>query len=351
MLSAGAVACGSIERRPRLATCAPGWTAVGAMNNNPAKLPRGMAWRDGLLYQATPSSVMAMSAADGKTVALLSSSPATAVWVEGEDVVYAVGDKLSAVALADGSERLLLDGGQHNDPSSGTSGQDHVGDQQQLDAAAFYWTTTAYPYASDGSHVWRMLRDGGAVEGFAQMPIATVDALAIRADAVLAVGQSTTLGGAFYRAFLAPFGHGPAREVAMEPAPDRILSADGGALLWTVWDGHTSSGDGYSIWWLPADGSTARPVSHDLPAELSASWSASDGRGGHVIGGVEPFDDGAMHASVFEVNADGAATRLGCDPSDNWPVYGAATVAPDGVYLAVRYEPRTWRLVKLALAR
>ena len=319
------------------------------MNENLPTMPRAMVWQDGIVYQATLNGVVAMPTDGGEASELANERAATGVWVEGDNVIYSLDDQLFAVPRAGGDSTLLLDGGYQNDPSSGSNGNDHFGERQYLDSTAFYWTTRAYPYPTDGTHAWRMLRTGGAVEGFALFPIETVDALTIRSDGVLAVGQSTTLGGPFYRAFLAPFGHGAAREVPLDPPPDAIISAENGALVWSVYTGNREGGrETHEVWISSADGSPAQRLSQNLPVEFLASWSIPNEQGGHVIGGVELFDDGVNHASVFQLSSDGKATRLACDSSNNWPVYTAVALAPDAIYLSVRYDRPGWMLVKLS---
>jgi hypothetical protein len=318
------------------------------MNDDLYTMPRAMVWQDGNIYQATFSGVLAMPLDGGEVIDLVNESHATGVWVEGDDVIYSLDDQLFAAPRTGGDPTLLLDGGHQNDPSSGGNGDDHVGERQYLDSTAFYWTTRAYPNATDGTRVWRILRSGGAVEAFALFPIETVDALAIRSDGVLAVGQSITLGGPFYRAFLAPFGGGAAREVPVSPTPDAIISADSGALLWSVYTGNREGGrETHEIWSSPMDGSPARRLSWNLPIEFLSSWSIPDDLGGHIIGGVELFDDGVNHASVFQVSGEGNATRLACDASNNWPVYTATALAPNAIYLSVRYDQPGWMLVRL----
>ena len=345
---AGLAACDSDPPLPSLATCSSGWTAVTPMNDNLFAMPRAMVWQDGVVYQASAQGLVAVPVDGGEVIDVVSDRPVTGVWVEGDNVIYSLDDQLYAVPRAGGDSTLLFDGGRQNDPSSGSSGQDHIGQRQYLDSNAFYWTTTAYPYATDGSHVWRVLRTGGAVEGFALLPIETVDALSVRSDGVLAVGQSTTVGGPFYSAFLAPFAHGAAREVPLSPTPDTIISADNEALLWSVYTGNRQgSRETHEVWISPADGSPAKRLSRNLPGELQATWSIPNEQGGHVIGGVEPFDDGVNHASVFHVSRDGNATRLACDASNNWPVYTATALAPDATYLSVRYDQPGWMLVRL----
>jgi hypothetical protein len=66
--------------------------------------------------------------------------------------------------------------------------------------------------------------------------------------------------------------------------------------------------------------------------------------------GVEHFDDGSTHGSVFAVTADGNATRLACDPSPRYPLFRAQAITPDGIYVSVFYgdPPGSWDLIKVS---
>jgi hypothetical protein len=311
-------------------------------------MPVAMSFQDGVVYQATRKGVVAMPTDGSAAITLTSGGPATGIWVEADNVLYSNYDRLSSVPRTGGDATTLLDGGQHNDPNPRSDGSDYVGERQLLNDTAFYWTTVAYPYKTDGTHVWRMLRTGGAVEGFAQLPIETVDALAVAAGGVLAAGQSTTLDGPYHRAFVAPFGRGAAWELSLYPSPDKIIAAENGALLFSVYTGgRQERSETHEVWILPVDGSSAKRLSHNLPIEFIATWSIPDGQGGHVIGGMEIFDDGANHGSVFQVGGDGDATRLACDASGNWPAYTATALAPDALYVSVSYDQPGWLMVKI----
>ena len=353
LVSAVAVAlatgCGSVtEPRPNVATCAAGWTAVSPLNDDMVALPRAMAWQDGVVYQATLHGVAAMATDGSAPTTLATQTSATGIWIEGDNVLYANEDQLFSVPRAGGDVTTVLDGGQHNDPSTPADGTDHFGNLNVLDSTAFYWTTSTYPYVNDGFHVWRMPRTGGAVESFAMLPIQTVDALAATSEGVLAAGQSTVLGGPYYRAYLAPLGHGPLQELSLSPLPDAIVSAESGALLTSVYTGSREGrSETHEVWLAPVDGSPPRPLAHDLPLELVATWAVPDGQGGHFTGGMEIFDDGANHGAVFQVDSDGSATRLACDASGHWPLFSAVAIAPDALYLSVRYDQPAWTLVKI----
>jgi hypothetical protein len=87
----------------------------------------------------------------------------------------------------------------------------------------------------------------------------------------------------------------------------------------------------------PADGGPARPVFPDFPARAAPEHIWSDGQGGWLAAGKEPFDDGQLHESVFWIDGTGHARRAACDPElpnleglDARPVFTA-----DAAYLVV----------------
>jgi hypothetical protein len=131
--------------------------------------------------------------------------------------------------------------------------------------------------------------------------------------------------------------------------PDGIVAAEPDALLASVYTGSRAGrNDTHEIWRLPVDGSASTLLSHNLPVEFLATWSVPDQGGGHFLGGVELFDDGETHGSVFQVDHDGNAVRLACDASDSWPLVTATAVAPDALYASVRYDRPAWVLLKLS---
>jgi hypothetical protein len=344
-----ATSCGAVTApRPNVASCAAGWTAITPLDDDILATPKAMVYQDGLLYLASLAGVAALPTDGGAMTILVADTPVHGIWVEGDNVLYSNFDQLFAIPRAGGDATVLLDGGGHNDPSTHPDGNDVVNDRQLLDSTAFYWTTRAYPYSTDGTHAWRMLRSGGAVEGFVPLPIQTVDGLAVGSEGLLATGQSTVLGGPYYRAYIAPLGHGPGRELSLSPPPDKIISAETGALLASVYTGSRGGwNETHEVWSWPVDGSPGRPLAHNLPLELLATWAVPDGRGGHLLGGVEIFDDDENHGSVFQVSGDGNATRLACDASSNWPSFTAVAVAPDALYVSVRYDQPAFALVRI----
>ncbi len=78
-----------------------------------------------------------------------------------------------------------------------------------------------------------------------------------------------------------------------------------------------------------------------MPAGLSASRKTPIKNGSWLIGGYEPFDDGAYHASLWSVDAGGNGTRIGCDPTQGVVGPGIVTAVlrtATGVYAAFGSE-------------
>jgi hypothetical protein len=318
-----------------------GWVA-GPRSDDILSMPTAMVWADGTLYQASLRGVAA-ERTDGSTGAIwLSELPATGIWIEGDQVLFSHHDRLMQVPRAGGAVTTLLDGGQRNDPSTAVDQPDLFGSGEALDSTAFYWTTIAYPQ-QDSLRAWRMLRVAGTLESFAPFPLALVKGLALVPDGVLVAGQYAGTEAPYYRAFVAPFANGAARELPADDQhwPTSIVSVESGGFLWNSWIRE----DVHEVWLSPADGARPRLLSPGLPGRMVGTSALAEGQGGRFLAGVETFDDGLMHGSAFFVAADGGVTRLGCGQPMNVP--GAAAIAPDAVYWAVS-DGDTWMLVKVA---
>jgi hypothetical protein len=77
-----------------------------------------------------------------------------------------------------------------------------------------------------------------------------------------------------------------------------------------------------------------------------ADWGSPDGQGGRLLSGIEIFDDLLIHRELFLVGADGSATRLACNPSNDVTYLGAGAVSPDALYLTVN-DSNGWVIVKV----
>jgi hypothetical protein len=161
-------------------------------------------------------------------------------------------------------------------------------------------------------------------------------------------GQSSLVGAGFYSAVVVPLDQTEARTIPLVPAPDGIIGAEESGIIGNVYD--AGPPDSFEVRVFPTDGTASRLLAPGLPGQVFAIATFVDGPGSRWLVGVEAFDDGKRHTSVFKVGADGKATRVACEPSDRWPLYRSKAVAPDAVYLAFSYteEPEGWTLVRLS---
>jgi hypothetical protein len=339
--------CNPAAPRPRLSACTSAWTSVGQPSPNTSTLPHALAWRDGTLFLASDDGVQALPVDGGETAKLTTWLPAAGVWAEEDGIIYSSENRLYRVPPAGEDPALLLDGGSRTTPGMPATGSYAFGAAQILDSTDFYWTITAFPYDADGSQVWRMPRAEGPAEGFAHLPLAKIEALAVVPSGVLVAGPSTTLGSGLLRAFVAPSRHGAARELWLSPNPDKILAAEETALLYSVFAGSDGRHERHETWIAQLDGPSG-PLSVELPLEFASAWALADGQGGHYLGGTEVFDDEEGHDSIFRVDPDGHATRLACDGSGYSPGYLATALSPDALFVAVWDDQQGWAVVRIA---
>jgi len=309
-----------------------------------------MVWADGVLYQSreiakSVLAIVASPADGGDTTTLVLNDFATGMWVEGDNLLYSHGDQLMQVPRVGGDVTTILDGGpgSPSDPNV-APGLAGAFSTPLLDLSYFYWTT--WNLSGDGfSHVWRMPRVGGPIEGFTPIPMQTAVGFAVLPDGALVVGEHPATSAPLWDTFVAPFGGGNPRQLA--PILGTFISVDNAGALWSECKS-TSDSSKFTCAAMvsPADGSPAVPLSRDLPNLFQPSRGISDGQGGHFLTGYESFDDGRFHFSVFLVDNAGSATRLACDPGTDYSYSRMSAVAPSALYLAVNHTPG-WTIVKI----
>jgi hypothetical protein len=295
-----------------------------------------MVWANGVLYlsRANPSTgqgIAAIPTDGGDVTTLVPTDSANGIWVEGDNVLYAHDDRLMQVPITGGSPTVILDGGQ-----AGPT------DALLLDPSWFYWTTSN---ETRFSQVWRMPRSGGALEALGSFPLQYVSSLVALSDGVLLEGWNAPGGSGTWNALVAPGGGDPR---PLDPIEYEPVSVDSGGVIWTA---PTGARDGldetFQVRISPANGSPATPLSAELPIGFSADWGSPDGEGGRILSGNEIFDDLLIHREVFLVAADGSATRLACNPSNDATYLGTGAVSPDAVYLNLYDLKNGWVIVKV----
>ena len=307
--------------------------------------PGAMVWADGVLYQSgavvpgVGQSIVSTPANGGSVTTLVPGAWANGIWVEGGNVLYAHTDQLTQVPVTGGNPTTILDGGQ----TAAAAASDTYFGASLLDPSWFYWATSNFTAVSQ---LWRMPRAGGAPEAFAPLPLESVSNLVVVSDGVLVEG-SQPLGGGTWNALVAPFGGGNPRP--LDPIGYEFVSVDSGGAVWTAFTGAPDALDEtFEVRISPIDGSPATLLSPELPIGFAADWGSPDGQGGRYLTGIEIFDDLLIHREVFLVGADGSATRLACNPSNDVTFLGAGAVSPDALYLTVNdSNTNDWTTVKI----
>jgi hypothetical protein len=337
------VGCGGSDgqewpARAKVQSCASGWQPTGPLETDPPLGPEVMAWADGILYQAAhgklgdPSSAGLVAVpADGGAATRVADDWAVSLFVDGDNLIYSHDTRLMRVPRAGGTPEVVL-----ADPA--TSQQVYV-QAHLLDDTHYVWAT-----ADSNSTLWRMPRAGGTAVSMGPTGVSVSSHFALVTDGVIATGPVTLFEGRTYDAVVVPFDGGTPRRLGEVWMP---FLADGTGVLWNAFLYSDHKGrQAYEIRRTPADGGEAIALSAELPLELAADWAAPDGQGGYLLSGIEYFDDMAMHRSVFDVAADGHATRIACDPSANAPIVESAAMSPEALYLSA-WSTDGWTIVKV----
>jgi hypothetical protein len=278
---------------------------------NPATIAK-LAWADGYLYASTDKGILAVSQYGGAPKILVPDEPAASeLWIQGDDLLYAVKDRLMKVPRAGGTASIVVDGALTNTEEDQGA---YIGGGHIYDGTFFYWAIGHQD--SSLMHIWRIPLAGGAREGHA--PIHYFSDMVLVADGVLAANYG--YGG---DAQVAPLGQTTGRRMNRDSNMQMVISIDSGGALW-------SSTMDEEVELSPADGSTW----HSLTSMPGAFWAYPDGKGGHFLANRERFDDDIERLSIWFVTPGGKAKRLACSPSDGYGgLAHTAALAPDALYL------------------
>lgn len=345
----GQIGCGDdTPPRPTLASCSAGWQPL--LPEATTASPRALAFgQDRIVYSqdgldGLPVAIIAVSTADG-SVSPIVADWAWDLWVDGDQVLYSKGEDLRSVPLAGGDSQLIIDGPQPTNT---------VTIQQALDASGFYWardllnlnqTDTIQDYS-----LWRAPRTGGTPQqiGGVTVPYA-IKQIAIAPDALV-------LGG-YVAAFAVPFDGSPVRILADAggyAAEAEFVGADATGVYYTRPVGkYDPNNERFEIVRSPAAGGPLEPFWPSKPDSILVDSLWPDPQGGWFATGLDRFDDGAIHASFWWIDADGNGRLGGCDgrmpalpaTADARPAFSA-----DAAYVSVHLfqVPRdSWTIVKV----
>jgi hypothetical protein len=298
-------------------------------------MPLKMVWADGVLYQASWSSLLSSPAEGGVQQALVSDADASGLWIEGDHVLYSHVNQLFSIPRVGGDSTLMLDGGTTPDPRSTSGHMLLVGGDTLLDENHFYWT--AVPIDNRSTFVQRMPRSGGAVETVAELPLVMVEGLALVADGMLAAG----FDGSGRSVVVAPLGGGPVRTAVWSTSHGPFVSVDSSGAVWR----ETAPDNTFLI--APPDGAPVTPLVRGLSGVAFWDWVSPDEGGVRYLGAIETFDDGQLRRSVFSLGKDGSLARLACDPVPGISHIVAMALSPDDLYLTIGVGGGDWFIAKV----
>jgi hypothetical protein len=321
---------------------AAGWTSLfrlGVQEGGPASLVMA----NGNIYLPVddPATIVSVPVAGGAAT-VVASVPASIgvpwqVWLAGGALDFAIiDDKLWQVPITGGSPTLVADGmAAYLPPSYAVPGAlAFTGADLYFDlrpqAGTPFWT------------LWRMPAGGGAAEKLADLPLQTPavnwPAIATNAHSVIVAFENFPDVGAY----AVPLGGGSPTELPHPPttvgseADEALLGIGPSSILWQTVDGSRTS---LSVTDLSDPSAPAlRPFWPDRPASFQPigieSWPDSSD-GAWIVAGWEPFDDGVVHTSLWSIDTQGNAVRLGCDPARGVGIVPSILATPSSVYAVV----------------
>lgn len=349
---------------PELADCASEWSTVLPSQGVPGSEPRWLCWQDGTLYfdQGLPTEDHMIVAGEprivsvpdsGGTPTTIANDAAFGLWVEGDRVLWALGDQLLSAPVSGGAISPVADGQMFG--LDARLERNLFITAYALDASYLYFELSEF---LDGPtqewSVWRTPRAGGASERLATLP-ASVHILA----AIVPLSDQLLLAGLGGKAFTLPSDGGDVR--SLPAVAGNFVGADQSGVLWNF--AHADQHGGMivdDVLLSKPSGQKPAIFWRNKPAELAASKAWSDDAG-WIISGLETFSDGLPHSSVWAVDRKGHGRRLACDRAAGFASGYATTAAlsPDAAYVVVEQleaagsvsdagdEQTGWRLMKV----
>lgn len=332
---------------PKLSECTAAWESLYERQGERDYAPQLVRWHAGEIYyhhgfeeelgEVKPPGFVAMSD-EGGPLRRVVEDAGLELWLEDGQLLYAKADRLYAAPIEGGEGELVSDGGMF--------GAEQLAERNVsfhaygLDETHLYWTTLEFDDAGPIANVWRAARSGGSTELLATLPkaVRVIETLVVLQDTLLAVSSNGD-------AYVIPKSGGDVDALPEVEGGYLVGAADSG-ILWSLLQlrGGRASRD---LWLSKPTGAEPKPFWANKRSTIEPARAWSDG-GEWVLYAVEPFADGQKHLSVWSVEPDGAASRLGCDPAPYTSgVFAmAGALSPDAALLAV--QRRTgWELVKI----
>jgi hypothetical protein len=336
LLIVASAGCGDSRSPPEdPASCTSAWQPL--TSPMPFDVTSSLAYRDGVLYFMTglPAQLVALPT-NGRDQTVLAPVYGSDPWIEGDQVLYWVGNQIFGVPVTGGTAQLLFDGG------VGRRGSGAAAFRHASTPTDFFWTEN--PTLEGATNVWRATRPDGAPAKIGTANAIQPPSTALPFATTMAVSDdSALLASLFGIAFALPFDESAPRPLArpagVKDSDINFVSVDADGVTWSI--------PGRLVL-APTDGSAVRDLWPALPAQVQPLRSWPDGNGGRIVAALQPFGDGRFHMTVWTLSANGTGQRLACAPAsaslfpriDARPVIG-----PDAVYLIAVDD--TWQVVRV----
>jgi hypothetical protein len=306
--------------------------------------------RDGLVYGnyvnlKDGNRLLAVPSLGGEPTVLASGVAASALWLEGDDIIFAQNPapsysaaKYYRVPVTGGEPELLFDSSSGRSDTAGVSVVD-------LTPTDFLWTEARSSQIS----VWHASRAD-------PVAIKIGDALKSTADLAGIAPANDGVVVAYYNgsSILVPYDGSPARTIA-SPAPTYPIAVDATGVYWALQRPGTSVfRQDFDIVIGPADGGPDRTYWSGLPDNTTVQQMVRTKDGGWIIFAGETFDDMTTRVTIWTLGPTGSAQRIACSPPD----YGVGSPpppaeAPDAFYYGVTFydrlaESQATRIVRAA---
>jgi hypothetical protein len=341
----GGVGCGDDQTPPlpNVEDCSGGWTAMTRRYGSPMDPtlpPSVLALNNGILFYplAHQSEELVSLPANGPgTETHVTDGWASAMEIEGDQLVFAEATRFYTAPLAGGAPTQLFD----DTPNPMTSSGSFL---QAISPTDFFYAVDGL----DGTDLYRQSRAGGPPAQLAVIPgqifLDVNGGIAVTSDAVLlatdeGVAVAVPLDGSGAVSNLA---NGGLHYAGIDTT---------GAYSWSP----VGIGENSILTFVPADGSPARPFWPRIPPHVAPWRVTATGDGTWMVSALARFSDGLTHLAFWIVDGAGNGRLTACDPGGGSlsPLPSAGPVfAADAAYIAAEYVEGTgqltWEITRVA---
>lgn len=370
-----ALGCSATEREPEesnLGDCSSAWVPVTGGNRSDSEPPTDLLFSGGDLFffrfewgpdGSTSSDLVqfdlrspSRELATGVLVPGVYSAP---MWVDDNELVFTQSGEVRSVPLSGGTLRVRS-----------SFGAENLGDTRWLGvtSGSFYFTR----YGLFGV-IWKVSLGGGPVALFANLGPTWGDQieppLVQSSEGMLLQGRPQSVDGVSRPAAVVIAGDGAVRQLPEPdgPASQSFLTPNGVIHIVGAPRAESSASSGADplekaqeypdlrMWLAPLGGGELTEFWRDRPSTVLPQHIESDGRDGWFVTATEPFNDGHLHDTLWQVWPNDAR-RLACNPSPESSQIqtesrtGQAFASGDGsVYLvSLRGKSQFWELVQVS---